>query len=524
VEIARSTAQKTGAIAVLWLMAVGISWWSIESEIEAKTKKVTLAASEFSAAFKRHQDARYSLDEAQRRTGSDAKVLEEKTTTVDEASKSLDGARKSFLEAKESTIKFKLPTFPEFEIPTRAAPGILSAIVLALAGYLVFMRERTFRHLALGLRVMRARLREPMDRIGEVLGPRTWWMAPLPRRSGEVVTSEEFACALGWQRPENAARSTIGLFWLALLAIQLRVTQLGVGFLREFNVSPDSGINLHLVSGLQSLYVLIFGISASLAVTWFRPKSVPDGDFDVAREELEARRAALLRLRDAGIVLAFVLLIPRVERIASGEAARLFRRMPRFRKRAPGTPAAGADGLRLNPRSAIVHLAMAGRLVGLRSGRTGAWKDSPAGLAAVSDSRMDRSSVSPIAEFGARRLLAEGSIDAGLQLLQRAIAEDLAFKQSAGLVRSAGERRAKPRRRRTHAAAARHQVLPRTAPAGRAPTVSVRLYDLLAEQAIRGNRLPALSALIDFVQKNELAPALGSRVSTWSEAVKRSSD
>ena len=99
------------------------------------------------------------------------------------------------------------------------------------------MRNRTFRYLAQALRILRFKLEDPMDKVGEIFGPRNWWVAPLPRKDGELVTSDDFAVALGWNHAQNATILQVALFWLLLLGIQLRVTYMGVAFLYEFVAS-----------------------------------------------------------------------------------------------------------------------------------------------------------------------------------------------------------------------------------------------------------------------------------------------
>ncbi|MBP6131377.1 hypothetical protein [Thauera sp.] len=524
-ETARGAASRTGPIAILWLVAVAVSWWSIESEVIAQTVKAASATREYSFAAKRYQEAKESLQAHELRTDAkdDAKD-ESKRAELTAAEKQLDNATSMLQASRTGTVEFKLPTFPGFKVGTKIAPGILSAIVLILALYLTRMRATTCRYLALALRIRRRDFQEPMETIGEVLGPRLWWIAPLPKRSGQVVSANDFAHALGWHQPKNAARWQVFLFWLVLLAIHLRTTYLGVAFLHEFVGSSllRGAVDVTLVNALQAIYVLLFGLSASLAFGWLRPRSVPDEPIEFPSETHQERREALTHLRNAAVLV--VASHASTVRLFSAILSRSFRRVPRFKRaRRPLTSVAGADGLRNNHRSAVLHVAIQGHLVGLRNARVGDWKDTPVDASSFQVSKPNRSSISPTAEFAAKALIAAGKVDDGLRLLLRAIYDDFSFKLRAGLLWLPTQRRRKPRRRRREPGplSASHTSPPKGQLERPIPAVSVRLYDLLAKEAIRGNRADILNELGSFVAKQNMTAALGSRTSAWSAAAER---
>ena len=116
-------------------------------------------------------------------------------------------------------------------------------------------------------------------------------------------------------------------------------------------------------------------------------------------------------------------------------------------------------------------------------------------------------------------LFATGRLDDGLRLLLGAISKDLDFKQKAGLFWLPKRRRKKPRRTRQQTQRPPARQSSRTADElERVPAVSLRLYDLLAKQAIQGNRMNALSELTEFIVKHKLDAALRSRITAWSAA------
>lgn len=143
------------------------------------------------------------------------------------AHESFQNAEKDLTTARSAVVEFNLPALPKFEVPLQVAPAFLSAIVLLLAIYLTIMRGRTFCYLGRGMRILRDDLKNPIEQIGDVLSPRYWWIAPLPRKPGASVSAEEFSIALGWNLPAQAKPVTIIFFWLVLLSIQLRLTVTG---------------------------------------------------------------------------------------------------------------------------------------------------------------------------------------------------------------------------------------------------------------------------------------------------------
>jgi len=516
-DVAKAAAGRTGAIALLWLATVAISWWSIEHELSVQSKRAADASIEYNTAAQRFEEAQGDV-----RKSSPPDGAEEKAKKAEEA---LSRAGKELNESRLGTVEFKLPTFPGFRVSTRVAPALLSAIILLLAVYLTFMRERAFRYLALALRLLRIDLKDPMERIGEVLGPRSWWVAPLPKEHGIYLAPEDFAVALGWARPTSAPILWIALFWLALIAIQLRVTYMAVSFLSEFISSAflRNVANVPLVATLQGLYVMLFGITMSLGFWWLRAGAVPDYEKDPDAEQMISRRRFIAHARD-GLVLALVS-NSKVTYWFRTFALPFLRHQPRFRApKASFTKTTEADGLRVNSRSNVVHLAKDGHITGLRDRRAGLWVNVPATLENAVGARSARSSLSPISEYVAKSLLRVGRSDAALSLLLLGIREDLAFKKKAGITRFLNHRRAKPRRRQKASGireVKQKQAQRAVIDSQAVPVVSVRLYDMLFNEAVRLGRADVISELLLLIESNKLSPIFESRTIAWEEAKRR---
>lgn len=513
-EFAKAAAGKTGTVSILWLVAVAICWSSIEAEVATQTSQVAGVASEYEEASRKFNEAEDRLI----RLSPNEPTYAARQQQLTAADMSLKSATAKLAAAKTSTVEFKLPTLPSFQVATTLAPGVLSAVILFLAIYVSVMRSRAFMYLARSLSILRSKLNEPIERVGELVGPRPWWAAPLPRRDGHTVTAAEFAVALGWTVPKRASLVAISAFWMILICIQLRLTYMGLAFSQEFVASPllrNAGSSL-LFDVAQAAYVGFMTATLSIAALWLKPAVVPDYA-NVADEELAERRAVLRHARNA-LVVATVL-NGRLSMTLLRATAALRRVRPRFRIPLPArTTADGPDGLRYNPKSHVVHVVSSGVLRAVRSNQVGAWKDVP--LTALDEPRMaaSKSSHSESVRTGAAFLFSLAKEDAAFGWLLSGIQTDFHMKKRAGIVRPLKTRREKGRHRSSFSAKSRQPVYPFSAASMRGafvPVVDVLLYDLVAREAKHRNRPDVLGELFAFIETHGLSESLAKRKAYW---------
>ncbi len=517
-DIARATVAHTSTIAILWLVAIIVCWWSIEQDIEQHNQNAEEVSRSYPEVAGKYKDKqRRDLVNTLRN-----KELNNECNSDDCVETIFQVSKQKVEQTRSGTIDFQLPTFSPFKVPTRIAPAVLSGIILLLAIYLSLMRERTFRYLGRALRILRGDLKTPMEKIGDVLSPRSWWVPPLPRKSGEIVSSEDFSVALGWCRPEEVSKVLVLLFWMVLFLIQLRLTLSGVSFIEEITRTAvlRAEANLPLERALVGVYWAFLGMTVSLGVRWLWSGHVPDSVLS-PKDEIKGSRRRFLLHTGAGLALAI---------LASSQTLHLVRsltlphisRHPRFRKQRPFANLLGADGLRLNPRSKVIHLINDGHIVGVRNSRVGKMQpvDNLWSLVNDTGNHIDKSAVSVGTEFASRELLKLNQTELAFQILMQGIKKDIAFKKSAGIIRTDKARRRKPRRR--------HRLKPRIAKAVASkekpgvhplpkpvPVVTVRLYDFVARNSVALNKPKWLMLLLALIKDQGLSDVLGDRVSKW---------
>lgn len=356
-DISRTTASRTGPIAILWLVAIMVTWLAIEEGIDSEhTKKIIETYSNASA------ELHYFKEKLATEENTKDNLLAKEDAKKD--------AKKNFDIVKVEKVEFKLPTFPSFKISTKFAPALLGVIILTLALYLTLMRERAYRYLGNALRILRVDLNIPMKNIGDALGPRTWWITPLPRKSDGLVSTDDFAMALGWHSPLQANALWIGIFWFVMIGIQLRLTYIGFDYIGEFakyNLIEKAFSN-QFVFFIQAIYIVLFGTTASLGIWWLKPGNVPDRLLDPRAEMRVARRQFLVHL-GSGCMVAFLVNKPTLYALKSISMP-ILGLNPRFKRRRSNPRSnvlqTKSRGLHINQKTKIAHYILdSGQLLGV---------------------------------------------------------------------------------------------------------------------------------------------------------------
>lgn len=552
-DIAKTTISQASTTAILWLAAVIVVWWSIEQEIVLKSAELKSTTTKYLEAYKAYETQHKAcLDQSKKQEHSSQnrdnriKAKVDVCEGISSYQERINEAKLGYNQAKNSAIDFNLPTFPKFRVPTQLAPLVLTVIILSLAGYMAFMRERVFRYLSKALQNLKETQKIPLEKIGDVLAPRPWWISPLPSKSGESISPDEFASSLGWSNHKEASLVFIGLFWFILLLIQFLLIIDGASFNQDIErveqLEPLASFSTVVVS---RMYWCFFGMTVSLAVHWFWPSSIVDTHLQPRAEINHSRRTFLLHLT-AGTALALVMR-------GSIESAFLKRvsqiRRPRYRTRQVHTiTRVPKDGLLLNPRSGVAHAIHHGRVVGLDYPKD--YTDKPKivhwHLAKELDvlsfttspkntqqhsapscgipAHMNKRHVSLITEAAFFRACDSGQYQTALAIMARGIEQDIACKKRAGHIISIDAQTNTPLTKPRRKPRKRHKVMQNISnnlrsPDGRdvrrLPRVSFRLYDSLARASVKLGRPDWLKELRTLIDQYELRTIFESRIANW---------
>lgn len=553
-DIARTTLSQTSMVATLWLAAVIIAWWSIEQEIGLRSAELRAYTTQYIDAYKAYEeqqkDCRDQSKKEDDNTHNTSNRIYKKIDVCERTSahrERTSEAKLAYNQAKNSTIEFNLPTFSKFRAPTQLAPLVLTVIILSLASYMAFMRERVFRYLSKALRNFKEAQKLPLQKIGDVLAPRPWWIGPLPNKSGEFVSSEEFASSLGWSNHKEVSFVFIGTFWFILLLIQFLLIIDGASFNHEIRrieqLEPLESMSTVLVSGL---YWCLFGMTVSLAVHWFLPASIPDACLQPRDEINHSRRMFLIHI-STGIALALVVR-GSVENVFLKAVHQV--RRPRYRKKQfHTTTRAPKNGLLINPKSGVVHAVHGGNVIGLDHPKH--YSDKPKlehwhlfeELAALSFTtslpkrnsaagapfgilpHANQSHTSIVSELVFHQALNKQEYKTALAVMTRGIEQDIIFKRKARIVREIDtgvgalkNSRRKPRKR--------HKGVSQMPSASAnqeqdkiewIPRVSFRLYDLIAKSSVQLGQPDWMNKMLLIIEQHKLQTLFKDRIAKWKD-------
>jgi hypothetical protein len=513
VEIAKSTAIRVSAIAIVWTVAVLATWYGIQDKV--REKRVELAPSARQA--KSASDSLECLLKLRAHESLPHCKPSEAGVTTGRIQQAREAEHLANETLRSSAVKFTLPTFTSVDVPTRYAPMVLSVVVLLFAAYLVAMRNRVFTYLARSVRISKQNVKLPIEQIGDVLSPRSWWLPPLPSRDGQAVTSSDFAQCLGWRSAKEATGLSIGFLWLLLVCVQLHLTYLALTY-----AAADPAASAF---ALSAVYVAIALTTLVIASGWFLRRSVPD-EVTIQDQVRRDRRDFLMHVSLGAALVTLTCAAYRSANTNTGRTylkpakhalARWSRWSPRFRlrKRHARLRVTLSTGFYVNRASRVVHRVQNSELLAVRSDRMLTNR-----LVAFTAMRKLSSFVRPLdralsrrrgylvheierhrgwvrsaptlefstssfsAETGAIELFRRNRADEAFALLMAGIAADYEYKRGG------------PQRRKRF---------------------SIRLYDLFAREAARRGRGDQMALLLRQVSSSHLAEVLANRVAKWSD-------
>lgn len=549
-DVARTSASRTSTIVLLWFVAIILCYADMRHQIFQHEEVLKEAKG---ALIKESSGRNYAIKEIEKikedkKDTADhhddfevyGKSEDQETTCEEELNKKtgknwfiIQSCREKGikyqikeLDAKRSApVKFQFPPIEGFDVPLFFAPAVLSLIILLLVMYLTFIRNRTFRYLGRALRIQRDNLGVSIEKIGDVLSPRHWWLAPLPQKPGTLVTADEFAIALGWRYPSQASSILIFLFWLALILLQFDLIMTHItlqqSLYKNDYIAEYLKGEIPFMHAFSAAYFIVLGMTASYTFWWFRPGVVPD-DIPNPDTEIQAERRQLLVHLSAGFTMVLIAnsgmlqgLKYRVSRFAQ-------KRIPRYRTRRSLVKTPGLPGLLLNGKSNVVHFTNRGQIVGIRDlNPSTLWRLEINALFTKPDTYLNRSVISVASEYIGKEFFEKNQVEDGLNALMRGIEQDLSYKKKAGLYQGVNTKRKKPRKKRSlferagkrlnsSAKGAQQQDVQRY------PVISLRLYDLFAKEAVRANKPESIRQLIVFIKENGLADAFKERITKWT--------
>jgi hypothetical protein len=251
---------------------------------------------------------------------------------------------------------FELPGGFKLKVPAYYAPLVWGFLCLTLIAYLHFCRRRHFALAARGLRSLREDAGYPPAALSDLAPALPWWLAPLPRRDGKVITSAEFYSAFGWVA---SRRRIAGLGFAAIAAlIVLQLYTLYLSWRTSALIAIQSKTEQFWTLEATALMAIL---TVLIAVDWMRPARVPDNRITELNPNQLGRREFI-----GASTLTTLSLLPYPIGNLFQSFSRTLRhtaysgpRTPRFkpkRKHALPVPAVASNATALlNRRSGVVH-------------------------------------------------------------------------------------------------------------------------------------------------------------------------
>jgi len=174
--------------------------------------------------------------------------------------------------------ELELPFSIKFKLRPELVTTLWLALAFGLSAYLLVTRRRLFRLAARGLRILEAEAKAEPPYVRSLVGEAVWWLTPLPRRAGQVLTAETFRRALGWEKNRRwPGFIALSLCIILLLLVETRVFYFGfcvASFLQGILLREKEGVGWWLF--ITTINCVLF-LACLLSVwRWFEPAQVPD--------------------------------------------------------------------------------------------------------------------------------------------------------------------------------------------------------------------------------------------------------
>jgi hypothetical protein len=232
----------------------------------------------------------------------------------------------------------------EARIPFLYLPILWSALLLVLMVYVSHARTLMINVYARTLSA--ADKDQLLSKFGPISRSRWWWLAPLPKVSGQRVNADNLKFALGWKHFEIVAVMGVLALLIILIVMQVMVIMISWRFIPVLTGGYESVI-VFIVLGVIASWVLI------IAGNWIWPwHSIPD--FKANEEDIWQYRRAIISMLAVGVLAAVVF-----RRVAPGTERLKITRTPRFWRNEPRRFVEAGDGIEVgfyrNQTSNVIH-------------------------------------------------------------------------------------------------------------------------------------------------------------------------
>jgi hypothetical protein len=338
-ELARSLGAPANRVFLIFFVSLALLWGKVwpqigeVSSIQEDKRKYKLAIHGVEPAETRLTAEPYEIQTA----------FQEK----------LNQARKESLD---------LPGGYKLDVPVYYVPLVWSTLCLILFAYLNLSRRRHFALIGRALRVLRQDVGYTEEELHDLCPSLPWWLIPLPRENGEVITAEQFRHATGWisEYRRRVIRGGLALVGLVLL----QFLTLWVAW-QVFQVVAAESKPEQFLLCLATL--LVVALTLICLADWLLQRQVPD-HLAVARSPHEWNRRTFLISGCLALLTLSFLPVSNVIRSFAGSRdrktqmksdAKSKRLNPRFRRTKPAPVKApsgmGGKTALLNKRSGIIH-------------------------------------------------------------------------------------------------------------------------------------------------------------------------
>lgn len=337
-ENAQAKADRASTIALSLLLALGFVWLGHLEPLVPKLQKMIFRDSIVDHAKTELSGGKNKLHDGKGDGPSEQARVEKLRQDL--------GARRKELEkaAKEASIEFSIPGFPDFEVPREWAGLVWNVLLLGIVAFVA--RQRKLILTALDDAGKYWREQYPGQELARptVLMSLPFWVAPLTSKPGDLQ-NEAWQILTGW-RHERSYRLACSCFVLLLCALQVRVCAIATA---SVAVNPVVHLSSRVPHGLiVTACFLTLGATLLLALDWLLGSPKQKRRFIPERRKLLSSLAVIFVLGSAAAGL-FTRRQP--------ETMIAWLKTPRYRRR-PKAPRVATEldpGFYLNPRSNVVH-------------------------------------------------------------------------------------------------------------------------------------------------------------------------
>jgi hypothetical protein len=273
--------------------------------------------------------------------------------------------------------KVKIPLGIELPIRPELIALLWSMLLLGFSVYVLKARYRILNFCAKAVRIYRKELHYGLHCCSEMLQGLPFWLAPLPAKNGNNVTTAEFNEVLGWRTPTQIADAgrKQTLYIVGIIVLQIIVLYIGtylclsiydkywkvnVGLpeINDFELRFDIRYN-----GLLLVFTfLVFVAQLMVLKSWYQPLTIPDHYVDEPDPNPVRSRREFLKfsaLSSVGLVFYLALASNVLTKPLGNQRASLLSsiRSPRYRRKHRTYQSSLSRGFYARDNSTVIHYA-----------------------------------------------------------------------------------------------------------------------------------------------------------------------